>query len=57
MFTSRKTAARHKPEKTPLLREAAMPEEIAGAAAFPCSDDARFITGPNLVADGGHTCT
>ena len=31
------------------------PEEIAGAAAFPCSDDAGFVTGQVLAVDGGQT--
>jgi len=31
------------------------PEEIAGIAAFLCSDDARFIVGANIVADAGVT--
>ena len=29
------------------------PEEVAGAAAFLCADDASFITGHTLVVDGG----
>lgn len=29
------------------------PEEVAGAAAFLCSDDATFITGTDIVLDGG----
>jgi len=30
-------------------------EEVAAAAAFLASDDARYITGVNLVIDGGLT--
>lgn len=33
---------------------AAAPEEIAGLYAFLCSQDARFMTGEVLVADGGN---
>lgn len=35
------------------LERMAMPEEIAKCARFLCSDDASFITGATLVADGG----
>jgi NAD(P)-dependent dehydrogenase (short-subunit alcohol dehydrogenase family) len=41
-------------EKTPLGRIGA-PEDIADVVVFLCSDQARFITGQNLVIDGGMT--
>ena len=30
-----------------------LPADIAAAVAFLCSDDARFITGAEVVVDGG----
>jgi NAD(P)-dependent dehydrogenase (short-subunit alcohol dehydrogenase family) len=41
-------------EKTPLAR-VGTPEDIAGVVVFLCSDLAQFITGQNLVIDGGMT--
>jgi meso-butanediol dehydrogenase / (S,S)-butanediol dehydrogenase / diacetyl reductase len=41
-------------EKTPVARVGA-PEDIADVVVFLCSDLARFMTGQNLVVDGGMT--
>ncbi len=41
-------------DKTPLARIGA-PEDIADVVVFLCSDLARFVTGQNLVVDGGMT--
>ncbi|MGW7466965.1 SDR family NAD(P)-dependent oxidoreductase [Streptomyces xantholiticus] len=38
-----------------MLRRVADPAEIAGPVAFLLSDDASFITGENLMVDGGYT--
>lgn len=38
-----------------VLGRIAQPEEVAYAVAFVCSDHARFITGANIVVDGGMT--
>jgi 3-oxoacyl-[acyl-carrier protein] reductase len=43
-------------DATPLGRHG-QPEEIAAAATFLASDDARWITGQTLYVDGGQTVT
>jgi NAD(P)-dependent dehydrogenase (short-subunit alcohol dehydrogenase family) len=44
----------HMTAKTPLAR-IGTPEDIADVVVFLCSDLARFVTGQNLVVDGGMT--
>ena len=39
-----------------LMQRMAQPEEIANVVAFLASDDASYITGHNLIADGGALC-
>ena len=39
------------------LRRGGSPEDIAGPAFFLCSDDARYVTGQVLLADGGLSAT
>ena len=38
-----------------MLKRVGMPEDIASVAAFLASDDAAFMTGANVVVDGGAT--
>ena len=46
--------AGHMAAKTPLAR-VGNPDDIAGVVVFLCSDLARFVTGQNIVIDGGMT--
>ena len=47
-----KTFVRHYEEKVPLQRMG-KPEDIAPSVSFLLSDDASYITGHNLLIDGG----
>jgi NAD(P)-dependent dehydrogenase (short-subunit alcohol dehydrogenase family) len=38
------------------LRRLGVPEDIAGAALFLASEDSSWITGSNIVIDGGSLC-
>lgn len=48
-------AAREKLESQYALKRIGEPEEIAAAICFLASDDASFVTGHELVVDGGYT--
>ena len=41
---------------TTIMQRPAQPEEVAGAVPFLASDEAKYITGTQLVVDGGITC-
>jgi meso-butanediol dehydrogenase / (S,S)-butanediol dehydrogenase / diacetyl reductase len=54
MFEFMPTQTERFEKGTPVGRVGA-PEDIAGVVVFLCSDLARFVTGQNIVADGGLT--
>jgi enoyl-[acyl-carrier-protein] reductase (NADH) len=43
------TVAAHTP-----LKRAAESEDVADAAIWLCTDEARFVTGPSILVDGGY---
>jgi NAD(P)-dependent dehydrogenase (short-subunit alcohol dehydrogenase family) len=49
-------AAREALERRYALKRLGEPEEVAAAICFLASDDASFVTGHELVVDGGFTC-
>jgi NAD(P)-dependent dehydrogenase (short-subunit alcohol dehydrogenase family) len=56
MTTEDTDAAGTMTDRVPLRRDG-QPDDIAGAALFLASDDAAYVTGHDLVVDGGYTTT
>jgi NAD(P)-dependent dehydrogenase (short-subunit alcohol dehydrogenase family) len=54
LLTSFDDVPTHMEQKTPLAR-IGTPEDVADVVVFLCSDLARFVTGQNLIVDGGMT--
>jgi NAD(P)-dependent dehydrogenase (short-subunit alcohol dehydrogenase family) len=54
-FALAPAAGGYKPSAPPPIGRLCLPEDIAKAVAFLCSDDASFITGATLSVDGGLT--
>jgi 3-oxoacyl-[acyl-carrier protein] reductase len=52
-FAAQGDDARRRRGQTVPLGRVGYPEDIAGAVAFLCSDDASYITGQCLYVDGG----
>ena len=40
---------------TTIMQRPAQPEEVAGAGPFLASDEASYMTGSEMVVDGGYT--
>lgn len=54
-FAAKPAAGGYTPSAPPPIGRLCMPEDIAKAVAFLCSDDSSFITGATLSVDGGLT--
>ena len=54
-YRKRHQAAREVVSEIDALGRAGVPEDLVGAAIFLVSDEASWVTGADLVVDGGHT--